>query len=218
MGVSFMGLSVTALSANAASTFPAAPSTSSTGSAATFECAGADKVFDAGRLDEATAKYSALGPSVPCAVTGLAVIREVQRLCALGQSYRAHHRDSDADAAYKAAISKAPNAACATKGVDATRQSWLTRWPSDAISGLQVLAELVGLALVLLFIFLLPAKLRRVRHLYLRFPVVRSLIRPQLSVSAFDDSALGDKNWGASLVARIQEELHRVHREALCVE
>lgn len=182
-----------------------------TPTADTPSCDDADDAFDAGDLEAARTEYERIGRDQECAEAGLAAIREVERWCRQGQAHLALEREEDATTAFRSALEKNPNAECALAGLEELAPGFI-----DEVADLTPEA-LLWLAVILLASLLLLAILGRSREIYaflLRDPILRPLIRPRLTISPLDDSALPAKV-GASFAARMKERLQRFREEAL---
>jgi tetratricopeptide (TPR) repeat protein len=178
-----------------------------------MSCREADEEFDQGDLDSARDEYEQLPAGTECAATGLAAIREVDRLCKRGEGYLTLDREDDALASFKSALEKNPEADCATAGLEDVRPSLLDR----ISAALPDVLWAVGLIVLLVFVVLLTGYFNPMYRFLSTVPVLRHLLRPRLSLQTLDDSALGFKV-GAPLTARIKERLRRFRAEALGAE
>jgi tetratricopeptide (TPR) repeat protein len=178
-------------------------------------CAQADRKFDRGDIAGARVAYEQLGSDTKCAETGIAAVREVQRLCAQGKAERRLHRTDDARKAFEAALEKNPNARCAQHGIDSTRPFWLTRTLNAAPDVITEVAVALGILLAIGFLVLLFGYIPRVYRRLVRFPIAGRVLSPRLSLGPLDDGALGDSKIGAAFAAQIKERLQRYREEAL---
>jgi len=177
-------------------------------------CSSADSRFDRGDLGGARAAYEAVGSSISCASTGLAAIREVERLCAKGSADRRLDRNDDALAAYKSALDKNPRAACALAGVRSAGPDWISSWSSWVVNRLPEVLTVLGALLLVLFLVLLLGYFDRVHRVFSSVPMVGRLLGARLSLEPLEAEAV-DSKIGASMTARIKERMQSLREEAL---
>lgn len=178
-------------------------------------CENGDDQYDAGRLDAARRAYSSLPPGTACADIGLSAIRELARLCVKGKVERDLGRESDATAAFAAALEKNPDARCARAGIAASRRPfWLKRW-LDAFArwAPEALAAL-GIVLGASFLLLLLAYIPSVYRASVGWRVVGRILGPRLEVGKIAEPS-SDITVGSALASRMKEFLRRFHDESL---
>lgn len=195
-------------------------------------CAAADRLREANEDKEARKLYVELikdDPTLECAETGLAELNEpapdtseadaeekatadAEQQCARGDALRRVNRDDDAIDAYKKALEKNPEAACAEEGLEAAGPSRAKRFVDGIPDVLGDLALFLGLLAVLLFAILLLGYLRPVRQPLLRFPPTGRILAPRFNIAALTDET--DLNVGAAISARAKDKLLRMRDEA----
>jgi tetratricopeptide (TPR) repeat protein len=180
-------------------------------------CDAADALFDGGDLSGARAGYSRLRGAA-CATAGLDAVRQVDAACAQGRAEARLGHDSEARKAYESALAKSPNVSCAKTGLSRLDRLSFT----EVIDGVPMWAPrilaAIGLLLVGFFLLLLAGYIPPVGRWLLKVPVARSILGPRLSLSALDDSSHTDDKIGASIAARIKEQLQRFRDEAFASE
>ena len=160
-------------------------------------CSNADALFDGGQLDKAQTAYAQLPPDMKCAATGLAAVREVQRLCAEGAADLKLEDRKDAKTAYKEALKKDPAAECATNGVDAATSHtyWVASardWTNKKVPPfLETLAIIAGVLVAMFFAILLLAYIPFMRRGFARLPLIGRILGARLTLGPLDDTAIG---------------------------
>ncbi len=179
-------------------------------------CAAADQQFADGKLIAARAEYMNLGRDSACAATGLAAIRDVERLCAQGNAELANHHKDTALKTFEAGVAKGPKAECVTTGLSAATSTVAARTIDTSVTVLEDAGEVAGILLAALFLLLLLGHSKRVWRKLVRIPIIRGLLGPRLSLDPLLDAAAGDNpKIGESLAARMRERLQRYQAEAL---
>ena len=176
-------------------------------------CRAANDLLADGKLNEAFAAYDKVG-NTSCATAGKNNVRDVRRLCAAGDADQAAHRNSDALTAYKAALTKAPKAACATDGLADLAPSSVTRWVDWLVGALPVAAAVLAIVFVAGLVWLLLGYAPWLYPIVVKTRLIGTLVAPRLTLQAFADDATGFKV-GGSITARIKETLQRFRDEAL---
>jgi tetratricopeptide (TPR) repeat protein len=180
-------------------------------------CDAADALFDSGDLAEARTAYSSLR-GAKCATAGLDAVRQVDALCAQGRTEARLGHDSDARKAYEGALAKSPNVSCARTGLSELDTLSFTEVIDGVPTWAPRILTAIGLLLVGFFLLLFAGYIPPVGRWLLKVPIARSILGPRLSLSALDDSSHSDDKIGASIAARIKEQLQRFRDEALAAE
>jgi tetratricopeptide (TPR) repeat protein len=181
-------------------------------------CASGDNAVRAGDLPAARRHYKKAGTNSDCGATGVAMVKDVRRLCDLGQTYLGLDRSNDAATAFKAALEKSPGAACASKGLETAGPSSFTRTTNDVVDAIPRIAAALGIVAFLVFLALLPGHIPPVGRQLRRLPILRRFLGPRLTLEALDDAALGSGKVGSAIAGRIKEQLTRMHDEAISPE
>jgi tetratricopeptide (TPR) repeat protein len=138
--------------------------------------------------------------------------KAVASLCMRAATLRAAGEESDAVAAYKAALERSPDSRCATKGLMDGAPATLGGQLDEIVGWLPRLLLIAGLGLLALFCVLLLGHVPRLHRMLVRVWGIGRMLSPRLTLSPLSDHS--GKAVGGTLDARIKRRLAEMQRIA----